>query len=310
MDMELRFIPLSIEAVSDGEMVVSGYVNKTEQWSHTLGQRKKFKEKVSKGAFNNSLAKRKDVNLLYEHNPMNILSSTKNGMMELVEDEIGLKIRAKIVATSLGKDVFELVKSGIVTGMSFGMKVLKDSWKKLNDGSFLRVIDELDLIECTITENPAYPQSVIAARGINVIENVVIPDDIEEEIEERSVQEILEAIKNLNEKLDGMRIQEVKEETPSNDVSEEPITNEVEEVSTCEDTEEISEVSEVKDNGEEVWKENSTTNTDNCEKEEGVQVEDTNTPKNEDKEMVTEQNETIDLSDYYKQLYKLVKGDK
>ena len=90
-------------------------------------------------------------------------------------------MRAKICPTSYGNDIYQLMKHGIVNHMSFGFRVLADKWKKLSNGTFERTIDALDLLEVSVVRNPAYPQSAIAARGIELVEDVEIPDDVQEE---------------------------------------------------------------------------------------------------------------------------------
>lgn len=202
-NIELRFNPTTIFDDENGEMTISGYINQTEQYSHVLGQRKKFREKIQKGCFQRALEKATNINLLYEHNPKAILSSTKGGHMTLEEDEVGLKVTAKIIPTSLGKDVHQLIKAKVVNGCSFGFRMLKDSWKKASDGIFLRTIEELELFEVTICENGAYPQGMVSARGLNVLEDVEIPDELEE-VEDRAMEDEVEIEERANDKTDEL----------------------------------------------------------------------------------------------------------
>lgn len=177
-NMELRFVDASFESIDDG-LRVSGYVNKTNQWSQTLGQRKKFVERILPGAFNRALNNGNEIHFLAEHDNAKILSSTRNGSLTLREDDQGLFMEATIAPTSWGKDYHTLIKEGIIQNMSFGMAVLKDSWKKMNDGLYERSISDLALFEVSAVRNPAYVQSTIAARSIEVIEDVEIPEEIE-----------------------------------------------------------------------------------------------------------------------------------
>ena len=48
--LEVRLINSSLN-VEDDSLVVEGLVNETEKWSHVLGVRKKFRERICRGAF-------------------------------------------------------------------------------------------------------------------------------------------------------------------------------------------------------------------------------------------------------------------
>ncbi|WP_040285270.1 phage major capsid protein [Sporosarcina koreensis] len=180
MKMELRTAETYFTSESDGNMKVSGYVNLTDMHSEVLGSANKFKEKISKGAFSraikNSQHANRDIDFLAEHDNRQLLASTKNSSLILREDEKGLYMEATITPTSWGKDAYTMIKSGLFKNMSFGFRTIKDSWKKISRDLKERTIEELELFEVSVVKNPAYSQSTIAARGINLIENVKIPE--------------------------------------------------------------------------------------------------------------------------------------
>lgn len=184
--IELRFNELNMESTDEG-LVVSGYVNKTNEWSQPLGVRKKFVERILPGTFTRALQNGNEVNFLAEHDNSKILASTRNGSLTLREDEQGLFMSATIAPTSWGKDYHTLIKEGIIRNMSFGMKVVKDSWKKIENGLYERSISDIYLAEVSAVRNPAYAQSTIAARSIEVIEDVEIPKTTENKEEKREV---------------------------------------------------------------------------------------------------------------------------
>ncbi|MED3036079.1 phage major capsid protein [Bacillus thuringiensis] len=188
MKMELRVNQTNIEANEDGSMTVNGYVNKTEQFSEMLGRNEKFKERISRGAFKRAIEKAKEIHFLAEHDGEKILSSTRNGSLELSEDANGLYMSATITPTSWGKDYYELIKSGILKNMSFGFRSIKDSWKKV-EVYFERTIHELELFEVSVVKDPAYSQSSISARGIDVVEEVKVPDEVKKKTV-RNIQEM------------------------------------------------------------------------------------------------------------------------
>jgi HK97 family phage prohead protease len=170
--MELRFEDMNLSTNDEGKLVVSGYVNKTNQWSQTLGVRKKFVERILPGAFKKALQNGNEINFLAEHNNEKILFTTRNDSLQLREDDKGLYMTATISPTSWGKDYYTLIKDGVIKNMSFGMKVMNDNWDRLSDGTFQRSISDLALFEVSAVRNPAYAQSSIAARSIEIVEDV------------------------------------------------------------------------------------------------------------------------------------------
>ena len=209
--LELRVMQTSI-TTDNTDMIVEGLVNKTESWSHTLGMRKKFREKICRGAFDKAIQTAPRIDFLAEHDSSKLLATTENGSLELWEDSEGLKMRAKICPTSYGKDMYELMKSNLVRHMSFGFRVISDKWKKLSNGTFERIVDALELSEVSVVRNPAYPQSAIAARGIELVEDVNIPEDIlEERSQEDMEKEMLEEFRGIISELTN-EVRELKEE--------------------------------------------------------------------------------------------------
>lgn len=185
--IELRFNQMDLESNGEG-LKVSGYVNKTNQWSETLGLRKKFVERILPGTFTRALQNGNEIHFLAEHDKEKILSSTRNGSLTLREDDNGLFMEAEIAPTSWGRDYHTLINEGIIKNMSFGMRVVKDSWKKLTDGTYERSITDLDLFEVSAVRNPAYVQSTIQAkRSVEVIEDVEVPENVDTQKEKREL---------------------------------------------------------------------------------------------------------------------------
>ncbi|HDR7395818.1 TPA: phage major capsid protein [Bacillus toyonensis] len=191
--IELRNVNVElVGSETDGSLFVSGYVNKTGQWSQPLGNKRKFVEKIEPNTFTRALEQGNDIHFLAEHDNKLLLASTKNGSLVLREDDQGLFMQAKISATSWGEDYYTLIQDGLLTNMSFGMQVLSDTWSKRSDGTLQRSINEILLSEVSVVRNPAYVQSNIQARSIEVIEEIEIP-----QIQQRSLNEM--DIKQLQE---------------------------------------------------------------------------------------------------------------
>lgn len=191
-----------------GDMVVSGYVNETEQLSHELGIGKRFKEKIKRGAFKRAIAKAStDIDFLAEHDSSVVLASTKNDTLQLTEDDKGLYMEARIINTSAGRDWYEMISSGLITNMSFGFKSVSDEWRSLGEDLYERTIEELELFEVSAVRNPAYAQSTISNRGLYTSDEDVIPDNIKEDIdmEQRTADQLLRAISDLTSEVKELR---------------------------------------------------------------------------------------------------------
>ena len=293
--LEVRLINSSLN-VEDDSLVVEGLVNETEKWSHVLGVRKKFRERICRGAFAKAIDANPRIDFLCEHDANKLLATTENNSLQLWEDEQGLKMRAIICPTSYGKDIYELMKSNIVNHMSFGFRVLSDKWKKLSNGIHERTVEELELLEVSVVRNPAYPQSAIAARGMELVEDVDIPDCIEDE--ERTEQDMNETIAQelrtlifkveelANEVKNIKANEEIVEEVETKKEVEEIVEETVEETEKEETAKETTE--EVKETQEETTKEVETV-------EEEVKEETVEEVKEEDKE---EDKRSFDLSSY------------
>ena len=219
--IELRVANLDFTSTDEHELVVEGIVN-DGNWSQTLGMRRKFKEKIQKGAFaraiTRALQNNGKIDFLSEHDPNKVLSSTANDSLKLWEDENkGLCMRAVICPTSWGKDTFQLIKSGIIKSMSFGFNVIEDEWINTRSDVANRIVKDLNLIEVSAVRNPAYLSSVISARGMELVEDIediesVGEQDGEVQIKEnRESEEVVETTQ-VNEEVEAdQMVEQVKD---------------------------------------------------------------------------------------------------
>lgn len=169
-DLEKRFISQEIktETRTEGEVterIVAGYAavfnTKTK-----LSER--VEEMIKPGAFSSSLGG--DVRALWSHNSDMVIGRTKNGSLELKEDQFGLNFRLKLPDTQQGRDAYTLISQGFVTGVSFGFRVKKDSWTRgENNAPHLRTLEEVDLLEVSPTAFPAYAETSVSARSAEEI---------------------------------------------------------------------------------------------------------------------------------------------
>lgn len=168
VEMELR-----VDNTTDGSQnnVIAGYVAEFEKYSHELNDffRGKFKEKIRKGAFENSI-RSKVIKALWNHDDNKVLGSTKSKTLNLWEDERGLKFELTLPNNNWGADALESVRRGDVDGMSFGFIPTITEWDDASDSETIRTLVEVDLIEISPVAFPAYPQTSVSARNLESLE--------------------------------------------------------------------------------------------------------------------------------------------
>jgi uncharacterized protein len=148
---EVRTNHIELRAEGDG-MTFSGYAALFNEPSLPLP----FVEYVRPGAFKRSLQSRNRMMLLWNHDTSNPLASTRNGSLQLVEDQRGLKVTATLPDTTLGRDLATLIRTGVIDAMSFGFSVKRDTWSQ--DGQ-TRYLDDVTLYEVSVVSSPAYDQT-------------------------------------------------------------------------------------------------------------------------------------------------------
>jgi HK97 family phage prohead protease len=129
-----------------------------------------FVEILAPGAFRSTLARIKtgehDLLAFTEHDRCNVLGRVSAGNLTVEEDSRGLRFVLELPDTQLARDTRELVRRGILKGMSFSFSVIKDSWGKDERGRSRRTVHDLLAYEISIVGSPAYPAtSVMASRN-------------------------------------------------------------------------------------------------------------------------------------------------
>jgi len=142
---------------------IGGYAAVFDKPSGDLGG---FKEKIAQGAFTRTLAEKPDVVGLYDHDARAVLGRTTSGTLQLEQDERGLKFELDVANTTTGRDVLEMVKRGDVTGASFAFSARSETWEDSSAELPLRILQDVDLFDITITPMPAYGDTQVALRTL------------------------------------------------------------------------------------------------------------------------------------------------
>jgi HK97 family phage prohead protease len=194
-EVRTNSVDFEVRAEGDG-MTFTGYASVFNSPSQDLGG---FIEYVAPGAFKRSLQSRNEVKLLWNHDAGEPLASLRGGSMQLVEDEVGLRVTATLPQTSRGKDVAELLRLKTIDSMSFGFNVIKDTWSR--DGQ-TRTLDSVRLFEVSIVSFPAYEATTATVRSQPTINPDQLADALlklesGEELDEANATLITEVVNKL-----------------------------------------------------------------------------------------------------------------
>lgn len=193
---------LLIEIRNDS-ILLNGYVNAIARDSRPMldDNGEKFVEQISPKTFQRALEKSDNVLCLLNHEPSRVLGSTKQGNIELFEDNIGLRAICKIT----DGEVIEKAKKGKLRGWSFGFEALKEHEESLENGLKRRFVDEMNLVEVSIIDEhkiPCYVGTSIETRADKNFKiefrgedfKVKIIDETEQKIDYSEYEQILKQI--------------------------------------------------------------------------------------------------------------------
>src|SRR5690606_24005625 len=122
----------------------------------------KYYEVIQRGALEG--ADLRDVPFKYNHsNNVMIMARTRNKTLELIPDEQGLRIRAKLANTTAGRDLYELIRRGDIDKMSFAFTVAEQSYDR--ESRTRKIIRFKRIWDVSAVDTPAYDQTYISARS-------------------------------------------------------------------------------------------------------------------------------------------------
>lgn len=192
---------LEVRADDNNDMIVEGYATTFNQPYELLRYSDYVLiEQVDSGAFND--CDMSDVILQYNHEGR-VFARTRNKTLELTVDGHGLKVRAHLGGTELGRQLYEEIKGGYTDRMSFGFTVKTDKREILDDyesgvTTVIRTITGIDkLYDVSAVSFPANEGTEISARSYfdGVIEELRAQAALAEE--ERHKEQMREEIRAL-----------------------------------------------------------------------------------------------------------------
>lgn len=153
----------------EGRMIVEGYATTFNQPYELYRMNDVIvNEQVDANAF--AETDMSDTIMQYDHEGR-VFARVKNGTLELTPDEHGLKVRANLGGTEIGRQLFEEIKGGYTNKMSFGFTVTGESKKRTKDENgntvILRTIQKVGrLYDVSAVSLPANDATEISSRSI------------------------------------------------------------------------------------------------------------------------------------------------
>lgn len=171
---EIRLVEM--RAVEGEEMIVEGYAAVFDSITD-IGY---YKEVIDRNAFEG--ADMSDIVMKYNHEDSVLpMARTRGGTLTFEVDDHGLKIRARLVDTSVNKDIYTLIREGILSKMSFAFTVKREEWNEDTDTRRILAFDKI--FDVSVVDVPAYETTEIYARS---------KEEYEQEKEEHKKQKELE----------------------------------------------------------------------------------------------------------------------
>ena len=148
------------EAREDESYIVEGYASTFSPYVLWHEGDTEIREQIDPHAFDN--ADMSDVIMQYDHEGR-VFARTSNGTLELSIDDHGLKVRADLSKTEGARQLYEDIKSGMITQMSFAFSIQEDAYDKKEHMRTVKKIRKV--FDTSAVSIPANPGTEIAARS-------------------------------------------------------------------------------------------------------------------------------------------------
>jgi HK97 family phage prohead protease len=182
--IESRLAGVELRDGEEGQMILEGYALVFGEETLIGDEKNGFIETIDRDAL--SKTNMKDVPMKYNHDDsFLIIARTRNKSLQLSVDEKGLKVRAELIDTESNKDIYKMVRAGLLDKMSFAFTV--NSQKIDRSGEIpKRTITGIDrLFDVSIVDLPAYDQtSIVIGRSLALVDTELKAMDMEDQAKE------------------------------------------------------------------------------------------------------------------------------
>lgn len=142
-----------------GRPTITGYACVFNSRSEDMGG---WREVILPGTFTRSLREHPDIRALIEHDPKLIVARTTAGTLTVREDSKGLAVTIRPPDTTVGRDLVENLRTGLLNQMSFAFTIAENG-ARWSENHKLREVTEARLYEVSIVSSPAYPATSVSA---------------------------------------------------------------------------------------------------------------------------------------------------
>ena len=178
--IESRLSSVEFREEDDSKMVLEGYALVFNEETLIGDEENGFIECIDRNALKN--ANMTDVPMKYNHNDSHlIIARTRNKSLQLTVDDKGLKVRAELIDTESNKDIYKMVRAGLLDKMSFAFTVSSQKIDRSGDIP-KRTITGIDrLYDVSVVDLPAYDQTSIAVgRSLALVDTELRAMDMED----------------------------------------------------------------------------------------------------------------------------------
>ena len=201
---------MQMSPVENQDMIVEGYATTFNEpyYLYQLDENTYVYEQILGSALDD--ADMSDVIMQYDHEGR-VYARMSNNTLALIPDEHGLKIRGDLGGTRIGQDLYQEIKGGYTTKMSWGFSIVPNSdtvelMREDDDKQYyLRTITKVRKIyDVSAVSLPANNFTEISARKaldgeIKLLES----ERLARKIEEKRKQEKINALRELIEEMRG-----------------------------------------------------------------------------------------------------------
>ena len=164
--------------------IVEGYASTFAPYTLWFEGDTEIREQIDPHAFDE--ADMSDVIMQYDHQGR-VFARVSNNTLDISTDDHGLKIRADLSKTESARQLYEEIKSGMITQMSFAFSIQEDAY---DNKEHLRTVTKIrKLYDVSAVSIPANPGTEISARSF--AEGVIEQERLERaaaEERERKIQ--------------------------------------------------------------------------------------------------------------------------
>lgn len=172
-NFERRLIEIRAVNNDENKMLIEGYaIIFDKPATHTQYGSRKFTEVIKRGALDKT--DMKDVPLRYNHNDnVIIMARTRNKSLELIVDDVGLKVKADLLDTQSNRDLYKAIQGGLIDKMSFAFRVADggDTWTFGDTEVYREIHNIAKLWDVSVVDTPFYDSTSIYARSLELLES-------------------------------------------------------------------------------------------------------------------------------------------